>query len=372
MKRSLLLSIAFFCVAFAANADITYSRELEDNAYLGDSVAMWELSQCYRFSLGIDRDIDKADYWLDRAAEKGNTNALNQKALLGDDGRRLTDAKRRELAAIEARERERLLLEKEKQRIAEERRLKEEEEALVKDELFLVKGVSFKMIGVHGGEFSMGANVATVGTDDDEFPVHQVMLSSFGIAQTEVTQELWNAVMGNNPSKFKGNKLPVECVSWNDCIEFIEKLNALTGRVFRLPTEAEWEYAARGGHSGGYKYSGSDNIYDVAWYETNSSDKTHKVASKQSNELGLYDMSGNVWEWCQDLYDYHYYSFSETRNPIGPKKPNNENSYVLRGGCFQSFKGHCCVSTRSQSKSDSRTPSIGLRLAYSLGNRNIH
>ncbi len=369
-KIIILISISLVALATALAAT-TFSRELEEKAILGDAAAMHELSVCYRMGTGVAKDLDKANYWLERAAQEGNPNALATLELL-DNKTSLTEAKRRELAAIEARERERLLHEKEKQRIAEERRLKEEEEALVKDELFLVKGVSFKMIGVHGGEFSMGANVATVGTDDDEFPVHQVMLSSFGIAQTEVTQELWNAVMGNNPSKFKGNKLPVECVSWNDCIEFIEKLNALTGRVFRLPTEAEWEYAARGGHSGGYKYSGSDNIYDVAWYETNSSDKTHKVASKQSNELGLYDMSGNVWEWCQDLYDYHYYSFSETRNPIGPKKPNNENSYVLRGGCFQSFKGHCCVSTRSQSKSDSRTPSIGLRLAYSLGNRNIH
>lgn len=175
-KIIILISISIVALATALAAT-TFSRELEERAILGDAAAMHELSVCYRMGTGVAKDLDKANYWLERAAQEGNPNALATLELL-DNKTSLTEAKRRELAAIEARERERLLLEKEKQRIAEERRLKEEEEALVKDELFLVKGVSFKMIGVHGGEFSMGANVATVGTDDDEFPVHQVMLSS--------------------------------------------------------------------------------------------------------------------------------------------------------------------------------------------------
>ena len=139
--------------------------------------------------------------------------------------------------------------------------------------------------------------------DSDEKPAHQVTLSDYYIGETEVTQALWKAVMGTNPSNFKGDSNPVEKVSWNDCQEFIRKLNSLTGRTFRLPTEAEWECAARGGNqSKGYKYSGSNKIKDVAWYDGNSKDKTHAVKTKPSNELGLYDMSGNVNEWCWDLY----------------------------------------------------------------------
>ena len=137
----------------------------------------------------------------------------------------------------------------------------------------------------------------------DESPVHSVTLSSYYMGETEVTQALWKAVMGNNPSRFKGDNLPVENVSWNDCQEFIRKLKQKTGKNFRLPTEAEWEYAARGGKkSNGYKYSGSNNIGSVAWYDDNSSNQIHAVKGKRLNELGLYDMSGNVWEWCSDWY----------------------------------------------------------------------
>ena len=133
--------------------------------------------------------------------------------------------------------------------------------------------------------------------NDLEKPVHKVTLSDYYIGKTEVTQALWEAVMGNNPSAFKGENLPVECISWNDCKEFISKLNALTGKTFRMPTEAEWEYAARGGSkSRGYKYSGSGNIDEVAWHKDNSEEKTHEVGTKRPNELGIYDMSGNVGE----------------------------------------------------------------------------
>ena len=173
----------------------------------------------------------------------------------------------------------------------------------VETESFSVNGITFKMVKVQGGTFTMGATAEQGGVvTSDEKPAHEVTLSSFSIGQTEVTQELWEAVMGSNPSYWKGSKLPVEQVSWNDCQEFVKKLNALTGQKFRLPSEAEWEYAARGdSQSRGYKYSGSNNIDDVAWYDGNS-DKTHAVATKQPNELGIYDMSGNVLEWCQDWY----------------------------------------------------------------------
>ena len=141
--------------------------------------------------------------------------------------------------------------------------------------------------------------------------------------------------MGSNPSYWKGPKLPVEYVSWYDCQEFIKKLNALTGQNFRLPTEAEWEYAARGGSkSQGYEYSGSNNLDDVAWYDSNSGDKTHDVATKKPNELGLFDMSGNVLEWCQDWYGRDYYSSSPSSNPTGPAS----GSYrVQRGGSWYDF-----------------------------------
>ena len=186
----------------------------------------------------------------------------------------------------------------------------------------------FDMVYVEGGTFTMGAT-SEQGSDaySDESPAHSVTVSDFYIGKYEVTQAQWRAVMGSNPSKFKGDNLPVEQVSWNDIQKFITKLNTMTGKTFRLPTEAEWEYAARGGNqSKGYKYSGSNTLDNVAWYY-NSGGKTHPVGQKQPNELGLYDMSGNVWEWCQDWYGS--YSSSSQTNPTGP----SSGSYrVLRGG----------------------------------------
>ena len=228
-------------------------------------------------------------------------------------------------------------------------------------ETFTVNAVQFKMVKVEGGTFQMGGTSEQGSdADDDEYPVHLVTLSDYYIGQTQVTQELWEAVMGSNPSYFKGdNQRPVENVSWNDCQEFIEKLNRLTGKNFRLPTEAEWEYAARGGNkSRGYKYSGSNNPDAVAWYYYNSGGKTHPVAQKQSNESGLYDMSGNVWEWCSDRYG-DYSSNSQT-NPRGASSGGRR---VQRGGSWISSERGVRVSNRGYDAPGSRNVDGGLRLA---------
>ena len=229
------------------------------------------------------------------------------------------------------------------------------------DESFTVNGVSFAMVPVAGGTFTMGAT-SEQGTniDSNEKPTHQVMLSSYMIGKTEVTQELWLAVMGSKPSYFRGDNLPVEQVSWDDCQKFITKLNALTGKNFRLPTEAEWEYAARGGNmSQGYKYSGSNEIGDVAWYDNNSGNKTHSVATKAPNELGIYDMSGNLWEWCSDWFNI--YSSTAQTNPTGPDSGSNR---ITRGGSWGYDLTGCHVAKRAATGQTSRSYYIGLRLAF--------
>lgn len=225
---------------------------------------------------------------------------------------------------------------------------------------FMVNGVSFEMVRVEGGTFRMGATSEQEDeADSDEKPVHSVTLSSYYIGKTEVTQALWQAVMGSDPSNFKGSDLPVECVSWDDCQEFIQKLNSLTGRNFRLPTEAEWEFACRGGNnSRGYKYSGSNNLGSVAWYDGNSGGKSHPVGTKAPNELGIFDMSGNVWEWCSDWYA-NYTSYSQT-NPTGPQS----GSYrVDRGGSWGGYARCCRSSYRGDCNPAGRHGSLGLRLA---------
>jgi formylglycine-generating enzyme required for sulfatase activity len=223
---------------------------------------------------------------------------------------------------------------------------------------FTVKGVTFTMIPVKGGTFSMGATAEQSSPSDDEKPVHQVTLSNYYIGETEVTQALWTAVMGKNPSNFKGDNRPVEKVSWKDCQTFISKLNALTGKNFRLPTEAEWEYAARGGSkSQGYQYSGSNNLSAVAWYTDNSGSQTHDVKTKSPNELGIYDMSGNVWEWCQDWYGS--YSSNSVTNPTGAAS----GSYrVIRGGGWGSGAWYCRSAFRHYGTPAGRYNNLGLRL----------
>ena len=191
------------------------------------------------------------------------------------------------------------------------------------------------MVYVAGGSFQMGSN-----EESDEKPIHTVTVSSFYMDKTEVTQAQYKKVMGKNPSKFSGcDECPVETVSWHDANEYAKKVGK------RLPTEAEWEYAARGGSAGSpTKYAGSKYINDVGWYDGNSGRKTHPVGQKQPNALGLYDMSGNVWEWCSDWYDDNYYKNSPKNNPKGP---NSGSTRVLRGGGWYDYGPLCRVAIRN-------------------------
>jgi len=241
-----------------------------------------------------------------------------------------------------------------------------------KTETFTVDGVSFTMVEVKAGTFTMGANEGDTLAYDWEKPSHKVTLTNdYFIGETEVTQGLWEAVMGANPSYFntKGANFPVEQVSWLDIQDFLVKLNQKTGKTFRLPTEAEWEYAARGGsQSKGYLYSGSNDLNAVAWYYTNSyalgegnpNYGTHAVKTKQANELGLYDMTGNVWEWCSDWYA-DYTAEAQT----DPQGADSGSLRVNRGGSWDYNAQYCRVSNRNSSYPDDRFADLGFRLSRS-------
>ena len=229
---------------------------------------------------------------------------------------------------------------------------------------FTVNGVTFLMMQVLGGEFTMGAT-SEQGSEalSNESPTHTVNLNDFWMGEKEVSQELFQAVMGYNPSRFTGDlSRPVENVSWNDCQAFILKLNELTGSRFRLPTEAEWEYAARGGQSSnGYKYSGSNDINKVAWYSGNSDGITHPVGSKSTNELGLYAMSGNVAEWCKDIL----VSYSSVGDGASNPWQGGSRYRVVRGGSYNYDARYTRVSYRTYYDWDTRSPEIGFRLVLS-------
>ena len=241
----------------------------------------------------------------------------------------------------------------------------EEDDGLLE---FTVNDVTFVMVPVEGGTFMMGAT-SEQGSDGNERerPVHEVTLSSYCIGQTEVTQSLWQAVMGDNPSYFHGPQLPVERVSWDDCQAFIAALNELTGQAFRLPTEAEWEFAARGGNlSMGYKYAGSNDLSTVGWYSYNDAWQlrgpghygTHDVAMLDANELMINDMSGNVHEWCNDWFgDYG------REAQVDPTGPAGGTSRVYRGGSWYFDEWFCRVSFRNGLAPTYRSYGIGLRLA---------
>ena len=230
-------------------------------------------------------------------------------------------------------------------------------------ETFTVNGISFSMVAVEGGTFTMGATPEQNDAYENETPTHQVTLTDYSIGETEVTQELWQAVMGDNPSSHTGNlKYPVDCVNWDMAQEFITRLNSLTGLTFRLPTEAEWEFAARGGrNSKGYKHAGSNTLDAVAWYCENSGDSTHLVGLKKANELGIYDMNGNIWEWTLDWYGT--YSSEAQTNPIGPASGDRK---VHRGGCFNNSERQSRVSgERGSYWPDFGSTGEGFRLAMS-------
>ncbi len=224
-------------------------------------------------------------------------------------------------------------------------------------------GLNVKMVAVKGGSFQMGSENGS----SDEKPIHQVSVSDFHIGRYEITQKQWRAIMGTDPSYFKNcDDCPVEQVSWNDVQDFLTKLNSKTGKKYRLPTEAEWEYAARGGNkSNGYTYSGSNTIGDVAQYEGNNNKSTKSVGSKNANELGIYDMSGNVWEWCSDWYDSSYYKNSPSSNPGGA----SSGSYrVDRGGSWYFNSGYCRVAYRSGNAPGNRVGNLGFRVILSSEN----
>lgn len=223
---------------------------------------------------------------------------------------------------------------------------------------FNVGGVEFSMVYVEGGEFLMGSNDSEA--SGNEKPAHKVTLNSYYIGETEVTLDLWQAIMGSTPCEFKGANSPVVNISWDECQIFIEKLNSRTSKKFRLPTEAEWEFAARGGNeSRHYQFSGSNSTEDVAWYEENSGGTLHPVKTMQPNELGLYDMSGNVWEMCSDWYDANYYQNSVSTNPTGP---TSGDIRVTRGGSW-SYSRVCCGTTvRNYYSPNHGENYLGLRL----------
>lgn len=218
------------------------------------------------------------------------------------------------------------------------------------------KKFEYPMQRIKGGTFKMG----DVHGEYDEITVHSVTLKNFSLGIAEVTQAQWKIIMGTNPSYDQSDEnQPVTDVNWNDCMEFIKKLNDVTGRKFRLPTEAEWEFAARGGLYGhDYIYAGSDNPDSVAWQSEFDSEKPHVVMQKKPNELGLYDMSGNVWEWCSDWYALYPYDAQ-----INPKGPLKGESKVIRGGSWGSSAEYCRATLRFRRAPTNRTYYYGLRLA---------
>jgi formylglycine-generating enzyme required for sulfatase activity len=220
-----------------------------------------------------------------------------------------------------------------------------------------------KFVLIPAGTFMMGADQNFEYADDDELPRHQVTISKpFYLGVYEVTQEQWKAVMGNNPSKFKGEDKPVETVSWDDAQDFIRRLNQKEGHSrYRLPTEAEWEYAARAGSTSAYFFGDNEfQLGDYAWYGENSGEKSHPVGEKLSNAWGLYDTIGNVWEWTQDRYGETYYANSPSNDPTGP---TSGSSRVFRGCGWYDVASHCRSASRYGIESAGRIVGIGFRLA---------
>lgn len=235
------------------------------------------------------------------------------------------------------------------------------------DRVFTVGGTEFRMIFIEGGTFDMGATPDQgMYAGFDEKPSVQTTVGNFFICETPVTQALWETVMGDNPSHFKGDRLPVERVSWEECSEFLDKLSALTGCPFRMPTEAEWEYAARGGKKSMHtRYSGADDgrRSDAMWYKENSQNSSHEVGTKVPNELGICDMSGNVSEWCSDWY---FNSYASSGSRVNPSGPSFGSARVYRGGSWDDKIIACRVSKRASMNPIYKNKLVGLRLAATI------
>ena len=228
----------------------------------------------------------------------------------------------------------------------------------------ITNSIVMKLVHIPAGEFMMGSNDG----DSDEKPVHLVRISEgFYMGVTEVTQAQYREVMGINPSCFKGDNLPVENVNWNDVMEFCKKLSQKEGKDYRLPTEAQWEYACRAGTKTRFGFGDSESsLGDYAWYEGSGGSKTHSVGVKKPNAWGMYDMHGNVWEWCSDWYSSDYYKTSPSANPIGPA---SGRLHVLRGGYWGNVPGSCRSAYRNGHKSDYRYCSQGFRVVVSVSSQ---
>lgn len=239
---------------------------------------------------------------------------------------------------------------------------------LTPEQAAVVKSIEQNMITVEGGNFSMGcANASDTECVGWERPRHTVTIGTFHMCKFDVTQKEWKAVMGKAaPGKFCAD-CPVVNVSWSEAREFVDRLNQLTGKNYRLPTEAEWEYAAKGGNkSHGFKYAGDNEAATVAWYDTLITHNIRPVGGKKPNELGLYDMSGNVWQWCSDWWDEKYYTGSPSNNPQGPAGPVGATAHAnrsLRGGSWWGPMRDCRVSNRDKFPFDSKDDDVGFRLA---------
>ncbi len=240
---------------------------------------------------------------------------------------------------------------------------------ILHNQQWALDNIQKNMVRIEGGVLKMGVAVeGGQGATDDNTPLHEVKLSPYYICKYEVTEEEWQLVMGDNPSdKSNGmmvsSSCPVDNISWMDCQEFVKKLTQLTGIPFRLPTEAEWEFAARGGEEDpSVQYAGKSEIEDCGWYVGNSSRIKHPVGTKGANSYGLYDMTGNVREWVKDFYEKDYYSRSPEQDPQGPSKGDR---HVVRGGSFNNQDDACAVTYRSYAAPDSKNKFTGLRLAYS-------
>jgi formylglycine-generating enzyme required for sulfatase activity len=260
-----------------------------------------------------------------------------------------------------------------------------EDENQTKNFIEAVNGISFRMIEIQGGTFQMGTNDPK--RSDAEKPIHSVTLKSFYLGETLVTQDLWRVVYGDNksliktfwgenPGHFKGHNLPVENVTWYQVQDFIKILSSTSGKKYRLPTEAEWEYAAGGGKAGKTLWSGTntfmnsfnpfksipaDDLTYYCWYSSNSNEKTHPVGNKKSNSLGLFDMSGNVIEWCQDWYAG--YTGFDQNNPQGASTGSEK---VARGGSYSEAANDCHITSRYGIKPGNCSVNVGFRLALDL------